>query len=59
MKPLSFDHIPTNRCQLSVYIHQFPPVSYFVVERARITAAGGRIENGRTNGMWTVECVLF
>ena len=35
------------------------PILHFAAERARIRAAGGYIENDRTNGMWITERVLL
>ena len=50
VRPLSFDHKPTNHCQY-LHIYPFMPVLHFAVERARISKAGGFIEDGRVNGM--------
>jgi len=57
VKPLSFDHKPTNDCQY-LHIYQFMPALHFAAERARISGAGGYIENDRVNGMW-IKCLLF
>ena len=35
------------------------PVLHFAVERARISGAGGYIENRRVNGMWITKRVMF
>jgi len=54
----NFDHKPTNDGQY-LYIYQFMPVLYFAAERARISKAGGYVENYRVNGMWIAKHVLF
>ena len=57
VKALSFDHKPTNVGQY-LPICQFMPVLYFVAERARISGAGGYIEDRRVNGTWIDKRVL-
>lgn len=51
VKPLSFDHKPTNESKdLHIYTNQcLTHIS--TAERARISGAGGYVEYGRVNGM--------